>query len=94
MDKQKAYTAEIRKKNAEIDTLIQYALEDTNILHETVQNLRSKQDEIRYNSYNILESISEKHPEALYDHWDFLIEQLRSTNTFYKYQAFVNLLLV
>ncbi len=87
MDKQKLYSKEIQKKDADIDTLMRYASEDADSLDSVVQNLRSKVDNIRYNSYTILEKISETSPEKLYDHWEFFIEQLRSTNTFYKYQA-------
>ena len=87
MDKPKAFQEEIQKKDADYGLLVQYALNDKNILDNAVQNLRSKQDNVRYNSYNILEILSENDPEILYDYWNFFIEQLRSTNTFYKFQA-------
>lgn len=60
-------------------------LTETEKLSQLLQDVFSKKDEIRSNSYNILINISEKQPEVLYPKWDFFANLLDSRNHYQRY---------
>lgn len=84
MSKEKYYE-EISKKEFNIKLCAEIALNDPEILSETIKGLQNKNDVIRFNNYNILEEISKTNPEKLYNKWDFFAELLKSENTYHKY---------
>ena len=52
-----------------------------------VDNLKSKNETVRYNSSKILFSLTQQKPELLYDKWDDLVKFLDSDNTYHKLSA-------
>lgn len=73
---------ELNNKSANIENIAQKALENKELLSELAENLKSKKDTIRENSFNVLLFISEKHPEALYTKWDYFVDMFDSNNAF------------
>jgi hypothetical protein len=63
------------------------ALKDEKVLQELLDGVLSKKDAVRYNSFKALNFLSEKHPEKLYEKWDFFANLMRSDNTHHKYIA-------
>ncbi|MBN2379498.1 hypothetical protein JXM67_06820 [candidate division WOR-3 bacterium] len=59
------------KKDINIKEIVEKALEDEEILAELLDNLESKNDTIRFNSFLVLEQVSLENPHVLYPHWDF-----------------------
>ena len=59
-------------------------IEDTQ-LSQLLEDIRSKKDEIRSNSFKILTKISEEQPEVLYKKWDYLADLLDSDNHYHRY---------
>jgi len=80
-------TVELNKKKIDIKAVAKKALKDDNLLAELLENLRSKNETIRYNSHKILYLITEEHPQALYPSWDYLVKFLDSDNTYHKLSA-------
>lgn len=78
---------DLNNKNLNIESTAQKALKDENVQSELLENLKSKNETIRYNSAKTLWLISEKHPEVLYPQWDYLVELLSSENTYHKCSA-------
>jgi len=75
------------KKGLNPETLAKMALKDEKVLQEALDGVLSKNDVIRQNSFQALNFLSEKHPEKLYDKWDFLANLIHKGNAFHKYIA-------
>jgi len=75
------------KKGANPETLAQLALKDEKVLQEALNGVLSKKDVVRQNSFQALSFLSEKHPEKLYDKWDFFANLIHKGNAFHKYIA-------
>lgn len=75
------------KKGANPETLAQMALKDEKVLQEALDGVLSKKDVIRQNSFQVLNFLSEKHPDKIYDRWDFFANLIRKGNSFHKYMA-------
>jgi hypothetical protein len=75
------------KKDATPETLAQMALEDEEVLQEALDGVLSKKDVVRQNSFQTLNFLSEKHPNRIYDRWDFFANLIREGNSFHKYIA-------
>jgi hypothetical protein len=69
------------------DKQAESALKDEKRLQELLDGVLSKEDAVRYGSFKALNVLSEKHPERLYDKWDFFADLLGSDNTHQKYIA-------
>jgi len=80
-------TSELDKKDINVESLAERALEDEGMLPELLDGVLAKKDFIRFNSFKVLLFISEKHPEVLYPKWDFLEDLLESNNSYLKYIA-------
>ena len=78
---------ELDKKNIDIKAAAKKALKDDKLLAELLDNLWSKNENIRYNSHKVLYLITEEHPQKLYPKWDYLIKFLDSDNTYHKLSA-------
>jgi hypothetical protein len=87
MNKKTVFDRQIARKEADIQKLATFAMEDRQILQKVFDGLRVKTETIRYNSFRIVHLISESHPQKLYDHWDFFVQLLKSKNTFHKHDA-------
>ena len=79
--------SELDKKDINVESLAERALEDEGMLPELLDGVLAKKDFIRFNSFKVLLFISEKHPEVLYPKWDFLEGLLSSNNSYLKYIA-------
>jgi hypothetical protein len=80
-------TIDLNKKEIDIKAVAKKALKDDKLLAELLENLRSKNENIRYNSHKILYLITEEHPQKLYPKWDYLVKFLDSDNTYHKLSA-------
>ena len=76
--------AKLNNKNIDIKAVAKKALKDDKLLAELLDNLRIKNETIRYNSHKVLFYISENHPKVLYSKWDFFVDLLESDNTYHK----------
>jgi hypothetical protein len=74
----------LNSKNIDIETIAKKAQKDDKLLAEMLENLRSKNETIRYKSHKVLYFISEQQPKVLYSKWDFFTELLNSDNTYHK----------
>ena len=74
-------------KMLDINKLAQDALSDDNLFKELLWGVKSKNNNIRSNSFRILQVVSEEKPEFLYPQWDYFQEMLFSKNNYYKYIA-------
>jgi hypothetical protein len=74
-------------KNINIESIAQKAITDEKLRGELIENLKSKKDTIRENSFNTLLFMSENHPEALYPQWDYFAGMIDSDNAFWKHMA-------
>jgi hypothetical protein len=54
-------------------------------LSQLLEDIFSKKDKIRSNSFNILIELSEEQPEVLYLKWDFFVSLLDSNNHYQRY---------
>jgi hypothetical protein len=79
--------SDLSRKNISFESLAKKALKDKEVLSELLEALTSKTETIRSNSSNILLSISERHPKALYPKWDLFAELLTGDNAYHKYTA-------
>ena len=77
----------LNNKNIDIKAVAKKALKGDKLLAELLENLWSKNENIRYNSHKVLFFITEQHPQRLYPHWDKLVEFLDSDNTYHKLSA-------
>lgn len=77
----------LNKKNIDIKAVAKKALNDDKLLAELLDNLRSKNEAIRYNSHKVLFFITEEQPQTLYSKWDYFVEFLDSDNTYHKLSA-------
>jgi hypothetical protein len=78
---------DLNNKNINIESTAQKAITDEKLLAELVENLKSKKDTIRENSFNTLLFMSENHPEALYSQWDYFVGMIDSNNAFWRHMA-------
>jgi hypothetical protein len=60
------------------------AAKDDSILSELLDNLKTKNETVRYNSSKVLNLLSEENPEVLYPRWDVFVELLVSDHTYWK----------
>jgi hypothetical protein len=77
----------IEDKTAKPEAVAEMALKDEQVLQELLDGVLSKKDVMRYGSFKALNFLSEKHPEKLYEKWDFFANLIGSDNTHHKYIA-------
>jgi hypothetical protein len=77
----------IEDNSAQLEAVAERALNDEQVLQELLNGVLSKNDAVRHGSFKALSFLSEKHPERLYDKWDFFADLLCSDNTHHKYIA-------
>jgi hypothetical protein len=53
-------------------------------LNKLLREATSKDDETRYNTFKVLQKISQNNPKTLYKHWSFFENLLTSKNTYHK----------
>lgn len=75
---------DLDQKGIDIEALAHNSLSDGDLLAEVMAGLLSKDDTIRFNSYQILLRVSEEHPDFLYPHWDHFHHMLLSKNSYHQ----------
>lgn len=75
---------ELNDKNMEVETMTKKAVKNDGILSELLDNLKTKNETVRYNCSKVLNFMSEKNPEVLYPKWDIFVEILTSGHTYWK----------
>ena len=78
---------ELNNKNANIHGIAETASNDADDLSELLEKLKSRNETIRYDSFNALLLISQKNPEVLYPRWKFFEDFLDSDNAFRRLMA-------
>ena len=76
-------------KTSDIEILAEKAMADESLLSEVLEGLKNKNETLRYNCHKVLSEISRNNGELLYPHWDYLVEQLDSKNTYHKLSSLV-----
>ena len=79
--------AKLNNKNINIMAVAKKALKNDKLMAELLDNLRAKNETIRYNSHKVLILITEEQPQTLYHNWDYFAEFLKSDNTYHKLSA-------
>jgi hypothetical protein len=77
----------LENKNVKPEAVAEMALKDEEVLQKLLDGVLSKKDVVRHNSFQALNSLSERHPEKLYSKWDFFANLIRTGNSFHKYIA-------
>ena len=75
------------QKDMDVEAVSNKVLKDDMSLTKLVENLKSREENVRYNSFKILLHITEIKPEMLYQSWDFLEGMLDAENTFWRSSA-------
>ena len=75
---------DLNDKNMNVEVMAKEALKDEKILSELLDNLKTKNETVRYNSSKVLNLLSEKNPEVLYPKWDYFVELLSTDHTYWK----------
>lgn len=78
---------ELDKKDVDIDNIAEKALQDKEVLSELLEGILSNTDTRRYNSFQVLSLLSERHTEVLYSYWEYFESLLGSKNNYIKYIA-------
>ena len=76
--------SDLNSENINVENLVQKALNDNKVLSELLEGILSKDDTLRYNSFNVLLLISEKYSEVLYPKWEFFADMITSDNSYRK----------
>ncbi len=76
MEKQLIHLLAIKKPD--LDPIRMMCLDHGPFRDELVENLASKNETLRYNSFLILNSIAEEQPKLLYQYWDTFVNYLKS----------------
>ncbi|MBN2602773.1 MAG: hypothetical protein JXA91_01415 [Candidatus Thermoplasmatota archaeon] len=71
----------------DIDQNLNEAIDNPEHLQILLENILSKDDQVRFSSFKTLLTISEKHPVLLYKHWDRFAKMLSSKNSYHQYIA-------
>jgi hypothetical protein len=74
-------------KDIDIDRLAEDALANEEFLKFLLDGIKSKDNNIRSNSFQVLMTLSEDHGELLYPFWNYFYEMLKSPNNYHKYIA-------
>jgi hypothetical protein len=78
---------EMREKEADIEAIAAKVIEDSVLLSELLEGLKSKEEIFRYNCHKVLMKVTDVHPEIIYPSWDFFMEHLKSNNSYHKMSA-------
>lgn len=70
--------------NIEKENIAKKALKNEKFLEEIIDNLSENCDK-RWPSFQVLNHMSERYPEALYPKWDYLTDLFRTGNSYTKY---------
>ncbi|MFC1921506.1 hypothetical protein ACFLYQ_07270 [Chloroflexota bacterium] len=78
---------EMDDKNADIAAIAEKALADSQLLSSILEGLTNKNETLRYNCHKVLMTLSREHGGIVYPNWDYIVEQLSSSNTYHRLTA-------
>ena len=78
---------DLSKKDVDIKEVAKFALGDEEFLSVLIQNLKTKQETVRFNSSKALNLLSKMNPDVLYPEWDYFLDLLDGDNTYWKCSA-------
>lgn len=84
-------TLDLQNKNADIEKIANAAIKDKKLVSDLIENLKIKNETIRYNSHKILVIITEQKPELVYPYWEVLEQMLEGKSAYWRLSA-VNLI--
>ena len=79
------------ESKVDVKNITEKAIKDEKLLSKLLDEILSKDDEVRFNSFKILMRISEEYPGVLYPKWDCLADLLDSDNHYRRFIG-INLL--
>ena len=79
--------SELKNKKADIEKLAKSAIKDRKSISYLIENLKIKDETIRYNSHKILVNVTEQKPELVYPHWDALEQMLEGKSAYWRLSA-------
>jgi hypothetical protein len=77
----------LTSKNIDTDRLAEDASSNEEFLKFLLDGIKSKDNTIRSNSFQVLMTLSEDHGELLYPFWNYFYVMLKSPNNYHKYIA-------
>lgn len=72
------------KKDADINSIIKQIHSDKTLINQLLNGILSKNDVIRFNSFEALKKLSAEYPTVLYENWDYFKEMLLGKNNYHK----------
>lgn len=75
---------DLNKETIDVKGVADEAVKDDNVLNELLDGILSTKDVLRFNSFKVLNLLSEERPEMLYHKWDFFAVMLNSDNAYHK----------
>lgn len=78
---------ELKNKDANIEKIAIKAIKDPKFIKELVENLQSKEENVRYNCHKILVEITKEKPELIYPYWYIFQNMLDAKNTYWRSSA-------
>lgn len=78
---------DLSKKGIDLEEIADDALSDEKLFKTLMDDIKSKDNTVRFNAFNALQIISENNPNYLYPQWDYLQNMLESKNNYHKYIA-------
>jgi hypothetical protein len=75
------------KQQPRLQEATQLALSDRQAMDQILAGIVAKDDVYRYNCFQVLYRLSEKHPEVLYPKWDYFVGLLDSDNSYHRSTA-------
>ena len=78
---------ELNNKDIDPNVCVEKIYKNPGLIDQYLDGLNSKNETYRYNCFKVMNVISEKKPDILYPHWNFLENHLRSDNQYHKMSA-------
>lgn len=75
------------EKNIDPKKYAEKIIKNSELITQYLEGLLSKNETYRYNCFKVLNDVSEKKPNLVYPYWDFLINHLKSENSYHKISA-------
>ena len=76
-------------KEININSYANELINNKKLISEYLNGLTSKNQIYMENCFNVLKLISEENPDFLYNHWDFFVNHMRSSNNYHKTAAII-----
>lgn len=78
---------DLSKKGIDLEKIAEDAVSDENLFKTLMDEIKSKDNTVRFNAFNALLLMSENNADFLYPHWDYFEDMLESKNNYHKYIA-------